>query len=229
MSKNSALPLSSQAYEILKERIMNLHLRPGELLLVQPLSKDLGMSRTPVREALIRLEREGFINEAEGKKFRVTEVTVKSILEIHEVRELIELHTVSKAATKCSPSQLRKLQKLTKEMKNALIVQNHIKFFQLDMDFHALLISIADNKTLENLMFHLNEKVQRIRHLTTYVYQRLEHTIDEHNAILKGVETKDPSTAQKAMQLHLDQVKDGLVKLFEDQTMSFLGGVIPKG
>ena len=205
---------------------MNLMLRPGEILLVQPLAKELGMSRTPVREALIRLEREGFVKEADGKKFRVSELTIKSILEIHEARELIELHAVGKAALRRNKGQLAQLQKFALKMEEALKTNDHLEFFRLDMAFHDSILAIADNETLENLMRQLNEKVQRIRHLTTYIYRRLDDTIGEHHKILRAIEEKQPEAAQQAMKDHLDGVRDGLVSLFEDKALSSLGGIL---
>lgn len=225
MKQNSTLSLTMQAYNTLKERIMRIQLRPGELLLVQPLAKELGISRTPVREAMVRLEQEGFVEEAEGKKFRVSEITLKSILEIHEIRELIELHTVAKAAAKRSERQLKGLIKLMDGMSAALAKKDHVAFFQTDMEFHACIIKISDNATLETLMFHLNEKIQRIRHLTTYVYRRVEDTIGEHNAILDAIREKAPEAAQAAMKRHLDNVQKGVIQLFEDGAMNFFGGV----
>jgi len=204
---------------------MSLQLRPGELLMVQSLSKEMGISRTPVREALIRLERDGFIEEADGKKFRVSELTLTDIIEIHEIREMIEVHTVRAVAANCSEKQITPLKELTKMMNQAVEKKDHIAFFQADMAFHAQLVNYCNNKTLENLVAQLNEKIQRIRHLTTFVYRRLEDTIGEHDNILAAITKHDPDAAEHAMRYHLDKVKQGVINLFEDGTMNFFGGV----
>ena len=218
------ISLTKQAYQILKERIMRLHLRPGELLMVQPLSKELGFSRTPVREALIRLESDGFVEEADGKKFRVSELTLKDIIEIHEIREMIELHAVRKVAHRRSAKLAGSLGRLVHSMELMMQQKNHVAFFQMDMAFHMKIISSCDNRTLEQLVAVLNEKIQRIRHLTTFVYRRLEDTIGEHSAILEALEQGDPEQAARAMKYHLDQVREGVIKLFEDGTIDFFGG-----
>ena len=225
MKQNSTLSLTMQAYNKLKGKIVRLQLRPGELLLVQPLAKELGISRTPVREAMIRLEREGFVEEAEGKKFKVTEITLKSILEIHEIRELIELHTVAKAAVHRSQEQMDRLQELAASMERALNKSDHVAFFQTDMDFHSQIIHIGNNKTLESLMHQLNEKIQRIRHLTTYVHKRIEDTVGEHAAILSAIGNQDAEAAQKTMKNHLGNVKQGVIHLFQNGAMNYFGGV----
>lgn len=225
MKPNSTLSLTMQAYNNLKEKIMRLQLRPGELLLVQPLAKELGISRTPVREAMIRLEREGFVEEAEGKKFKVTEITLKSILEIHEIRELIELHTAAKAAVHRSQNQMNRLKDLAADMEQSLNKSDHVAFFQTDMDFHSQIIHIGNNKTLESLMHQLNEKIQRIRHLTTYVHRRIEDTVGEHAAILSAIDAQNPDAARKTMKNHLDNVKQGVIHLFQNGAMNYFGGV----
>ncbi|MGA7278538.1 MAG: GntR family transcriptional regulator [Desulfocapsaceae bacterium] len=225
MNRKSSTSLTKQAYDALKERIMRLQLRPGEILMVQTLSRDMGLSRTPVREALVRLESDGFIEEADGKKFRVSELTLTDIIEIHEIREMIELHTVRSAAGNCSKEQLGELCEFTTLMESAVAANDHIAFFQQDMAFHARLVNYCGNRTLENLVFQLNEKIQRIRHLTTFVYHRLEDTIGEHEAIVNSIEKGDSERAAQAMKYHLDQVRNGVIKLFEDGTMNFFGGV----
>ena len=224
MHGESSVSLTKKAYEILKERIMRLQLRPGELLMVQPLSKELGFSRTPVREALIRLERDGFVEEAEGKKFRVSELTLTDIMEIHEIREMIELHAVRTVAEKRNQAWLDTPAGYTGSMKASAAAGDHMSFFQADMAFHRQIIIYCGNRTLENLVAQLNAKIQRIRHLTTLVYHRLEDTLDEHDAILASIEKHDPDAAARAMKHHLDQVKNGVAKLFADGTIDFFGG-----
>lgn len=225
MNQNTSKSLTTQAYHTLKDRIMRWQLRPGELLLVQPLAKELGISRTPVREAMVRLEQEGFVEEAEGKKFRVAEINLKSILEIHEIRELIELHTAAKAAASRDDRHLAELKRLIAEMEGAMQAMDHAAFFEADMAFHARIIHLGDNETLEALMFQLNEKIQRIRHMTTYVSRRVEDTIGEHNAILEAIRDGDSGAARRAMKRHLDEVRKGVVLLFENGTMNVFGGI----
>jgi len=224
MTRDPSLSFTKQAYEILKERIMRLQLRPGELLMVQPLSRELGFSRTPVREALIRLESDGFVEEADGKKFRVSELTLQDIMEIHEIREMIELHAVRRVARNRTPEWIDTLSACAASMKDSAAAKDHVAFFKMDMAFHGLLIDYCSNRTLQNLVAQLNEKIQRIRHLTTFVYHRLEDTLDEHDAILDSIKEGDPDAAARAMKYHLDQVKDGVIKLFEDGTIGFFGG-----
>jgi len=222
MTESSALPLTLKAYHQLKRRIIDLRFRPGEILMVQSLAKELGISRTPVREALVRLQQEGFVEEAEGKKFKVSEITLKSILELHEIRELMEGHAVKRVAKNRTGAQVDELRELTKRMEQALGVRDPDLFFEADLEFHAKLIRFCGNRALQDLAVQLTEKIQRVRFLTLYVHRRLEETIDEHSKILDGIEAQDPRSAQKALNTHLQNVKKGVEKLFAERGLGFL-------
>jgi len=222
MTESSALPLTLKAYHQLKRRIIDLRFRPGEILMVQSLAKELGISRTPVREALVRLQQEGFVEEAEGKKFKVSEITLKSILELHEIRELMEGHAVKRVAKNRTRAQVDELRELTKRMEQALGVRDPDLFFEADLEFHAKLIRFCGNRALQDLAVQLTEKIQRVRFLTLYVHRRLEETIDEHSKILDGIEAQDPRSAQKALSTHLQNVKKGVEKLFAERGLGFL-------
>jgi len=137
---------------------------------------------------------------------------------------MIELHAVRRVAENRTPEWIDTLGGYTASMKGSAGAKDHVAFFQSDMAFHGQLINYCANSTLQSFVSQLNEKIQRIRHLTTFVYHRLEDTLDEHDAILQAVEKSDPDAAARAMKYHLDQVKDGVVKLFEDGTINFFGG-----
>jgi len=222
MTESSALPLTLKAYYQLKRRIIDLRFRPGEILMVQSLANEQGISRTPVREALVRLQQEGFVEEAEGKKFKVSEITLKSILELHEIRELMEGHAVKRVAKNRTRAQVDELRELTKRMEQALGVRDPDLFFEADLEFHAKLIRFCGNRALQDLAVQLTEKIQRVRFLTLYVHRRLEETIDEHSKILDGIEAQDPRSAQKALSAHLQNVKKGVEKLFAERGLGFL-------
>jgi DNA-binding GntR family transcriptional regulator len=222
MTESRALPLTFKAYHQLKRHIGDLRFRPGEILMVQSLAKELGISRTPVREALVRLQQEGFVEEAEGKKFKVSEITLKSILELHEIRELMEGHSVKQVAAQKTGSQIDELRTLAKRMEQALGVQDPDRFFEADLEFHAKIILFCGNHALQQLSVQLTEKIQRVRFLTLYVHRRLEEKIDEHNKILEGIVAQGPRGAHKALNLHLRKVKKGVEHLFKECSLGFL-------
>jgi len=206
----------------IRKRIIAGEMKPGHRLKEKELCQLFGLSRTPVREALVRLQQEGFVEEAEGKKFKVSEITLKSILELHEIRELMEGHAVKRVAKNRTRAQVDELRELTKRMEQALGVRDPDLFFEADLEFHAKLIRFCGNRALQDLAVQLTEKIQRVRFLTLYVHRRLEETIDEHSKILDGIEAQDPRSAQKALNTHLQNVKKGVEKLFAERGLGFL-------
>lgn len=226
MNKKKDIPLTLQAYNILKQRIMDLNLRPGEIIMIQTLAKELGISRTPVREAVVRLEREGFVEAAEGKKFRVSALTIKNVLEIHEIRKLMEVHAARSVAISADRRQIDDLNKIIARMKTALADKSHDRFFEYDLAFHEKIISYHGNETLMLLMNQVNDKIQRIRYLTIYIDQRLEETIEEHQAVVDAIKSHDPDLAAQTLEFHLRKVKDGLAYLFDKKHPQLLGGFL---
>lgn len=226
MNNKKDIPLTLQAYHILKEKIMHLQMRPGEILMVQTLAKELGISRTPVREAVVRLEREGLVEAAEGKKFKVSTLTMKKVLEIHEIRKLMELHAVRQVAIKATNNQTAQLNSTIKRMKKALRSKSHDLYFESDLAFHDKIILFHGNETLGQLMNQVNEKMQRIRYLTTYIDNRLEKTVEEHQDVITAIQEHNPDKAEEKMAFHLEKVKDGLATFLEKQNSSFMAGML---
>ena len=223
MDNKPTVPLTIIAYNTLKKRIMDMRIRPGELLVVQPLAKNLGLSRTPVREALVRLKQEGFVEEAEGKKFRVSAITKKNVMEISEVRELMECHAVQVAAQKRTRAQLLELKKLLKRMENNFFAKDFDEFFENDLQFHSLIIHYSGNEILQEMTHQLMEKIQRIRYLTLYIDGRLDETLAEHANVVEYITRKDAEGAKRALSIHLQKVKTGVERLFSDNRINFLG------
>ena len=105
-------PVTLSVYNELKNKIVSLELMPGQILMVQQLSKDFGISRTPVREAVVRLRDDGLVEESDGRKFRVSEITWRMIDDIYETRQALEGLVVSRLAESLVPEQIERLDSL---------------------------------------------------------------------------------------------------------------------
>lgn len=214
--------LTSEAYHTIKKQIIDLHLRPGELILVQQLAKKLDISRTPVREALVRLKQEGLVQSAEGRKFKVAEFTLDTVMEIYEIRSALESLAVAGVTSTIKPGQIQKLSDILQTMKAALEKNDDDLFFDSDLYFHNYIIELYGNKTIEAMLKQLNDKLQRVRYLTKYIDGRVENTIDEHTRILEHIRKKDAEAAKNAYKDHLNKVKTGIEELFKDSSKRFL-------
>ena len=227
--KNSAIiPLTQKAYKIIKEKIIHLQLRPGELLMVQQLAKNLDISRTPVREALVTLTHEGLVAEAEGRKFKVTEVTITSINEIFSIREALECHAIREVIDSYTKEDLDEARAIIEKMKVALQNKEFDLFFSLDNEFHYTYLNKYNNSLLNKMMVQIDDKIQRIRYFTYYINQRLAMTIMEHEEILRGIEQANVDIAQNGLKIHLDNVKNGMQELLINSSFKQYGANVLK-
>jgi DNA-binding GntR family transcriptional regulator len=198
-----------------------MQLRPGEVIMVQPLAQELGLSRTPVREALVRLHEDGLLENANGNKFKVSEIDLSKIIEIYDMREVLEGYAVRQLASNHLEEQIQDLASICNAMDKAYQESNIKAFFELDSDFHAKIIDFTKNTTLQELTSLIVDRTQRIRFLSWYVPKTLEETIDEHQKIVAQIQEKNPDGAAMALSYHLGKVKSGIRKLFENQNHSF--------
>jgi DNA-binding GntR family transcriptional regulator len=205
--------LTVGAFNEIKKMIIDLEFRPGELLMVQTLAQHLGVSRTPVREALIRLVVEGLVEHAEGRTIR----------EIYDVREALECYSIADVAQKISLHQLDSLKLLMKSMQSALVAGEHDQFMTLDLRFHGEILVIHGNKSMIRIAEQMNDRVQRIRYLTISIEGRLEHTIEEHQAILGFLASKDSGGASAALKRHISEARRDLERLFSEGGTRIIG------
>lgn len=212
MTKKS-IPLTVDAYNTIKQKVIDFHLRPGEIILAQSLANDLGISRTPVREALVRLTQEGLVEHAEGRKFRITEITLESIKEIYEVREALEVVAVYNLAQKIDEAGITRISESLDEMRGALANHNLDNFFNRDLHFHSTIVDLHGNKTMAKVLDQLHDKIQRIRYLTVNIEGRVQNTIDEHEIIYTALKDHDAKGAVESIRSHFGKVKEDFEKL----------------
>lgn len=205
MSTWSRDTATGDTYGILKNRIVHLQYRPGEVLMVQRLASELAVSRTPVREALVRLAEEDLVQPTEGRKFQVAPLSLESVDELFEVREALEPLAAMGAAARRSDEDLTNLAAIIDEMDQNLEANNIDAFMENDWRFHDAIGEIHGNRTLIALLYRLRGRVQRIRHLTQHLNHRMDDTIGEHLAILEAVRSGSAGMSRKAILSHLEK------------------------
>ena len=159
-------PVTLSVYNELKNKIVSLELMPGQILMVQQLSKDFGISRTPVREAVVRLRDDGLVEESDGRKFRVSEITWRMIDDIYETRQALEGLVVSRLAESLVPEQIERLDSLLGQMRQAVGQGDLARYFELDDEFHGALLRIHGNRVILSCIGRIKDQQQRIRFLT---------------------------------------------------------------
>jgi DNA-binding GntR family transcriptional regulator len=215
--KNST---SSDAYSRILKAIVNSELRPGDAVAEIQLSHRFGFGRTPVREAIMRLENEGFIVSSERKK-RVYILFPKDIEEIFQIKQAIESMTASQAAGKATEDNKKELSTMLSEMRSltGMDSSQHDTYVQrwldLDTDFHDLLFRIANNSRAGIIVDNLNLQFMRIKLGMLVLEERVEKSIHEHLEIGEAVLEGNKEEAAHLMYNHLETVKQTIIALMK--------------
>jgi len=201
-------------YEALKKKIINNSLRPGEPLNEGAFSKEMKISKTPVREALQQLERDGFVENVPGRGCFVSRISFQDVKELFETREILECEVIRRAALKGDPEKIEGVRKkfdfLEGNGEKALKNQ-----FKAGDRIHAYLFESFGNKRLNEIYQRLLEHVERMRiHFFTQAHEeRFEDSYKEHLEILDALASRDPDRAEKAMRTHLRNAMDFLKRV----------------
>lgn len=215
MSEPDKIPVTTESYNIVKNQIVTLKLLPGQLLMVQQLSKEQGISRTPVREALVRLKEEGLVNETDGRKFQVTYITWKLIKDIYLARESVEITSIANAAANYNKKMEKKLAALQKGLCSSYKNNQYVKYFEADNAFHSWLLEILDNSVITSWMERISDQQQRIRYATMGISTSMEESYGEHLRMIEAIRCNDVQLARDEMHNHLERALQDILKLKE--------------
>jgi DNA-binding GntR family transcriptional regulator len=211
---------SNDAYSRILNAIITSELRPGDTVTEIQLAQKFGFGRTPVREAIMRLENEGFIVSAERKK-RVYILFPKDIEEIFQIKQAIESMTASQAAEKATPEDKKELSDMLAEMKSLTTMDSSRhdeyvqRWLQLDIDFHGLLFRIANNSRAGVIVDNLNLQFMRIKLGMLVLEERVGKSIYEHLEIGEAILEGRKEDAARLMHTHLETVKQTIIALMK--------------
>jgi len=191
------------AYEYIKEKILSCSYEPGIVMNEQTLCDEMKLSRTPVRDALSRLEQEGLVNIMPKKGFIVAAVNLNDINRIYEVRLLLEPYALRRYGHKLDRAELERLRTLMKEQTSANeSVSSH---YELDDAFHGLIMRTVNNRYLTDTYENIKNLNRRVRVLSgSQVKDRLNNSFHEHAAIIDACLDEDWERAAQAMTKHLE-------------------------
>ena len=209
---NSVLPApatrraSDSAFEHLREVIVGLELPPGSALSDRELCESLGMSRTPVREALLRLASLGLVEIRPQAGTFVSRIRMKEVLEANFIRRELEGACAREAAKRLTDSQRNELMFLIDQQKLDHSAQNLRVFNRLDIEFHSAIHTIAGNAMCRTIIRDVRMFVDRLRNLSLHRPTDLPEIIADHLAIATALANGDPDGAERAMNRHMDRV-----------------------
>jgi DNA-binding GntR family transcriptional regulator len=210
---NSYKPLSEIVYDKLRTAIIEGTLNPGERLMEVQLAEEMGISRTPVREAIRKLELDGFVVMVPRKGTYVSTLPLKDISDVFEIRASLEALAAGLAAERITPEEEKELKKIildeVKFSKNE-DVENSIKF---DTDFHEVLYKASRNKKLVNIINNLREQIQRYRTASLTYPGRLKIAHEEHKKIAEAICDNDVERAKELAKKHIEISENNLLEM----------------
>jgi len=195
-------------YEELKSAIVDLRLAPGDPLREATLAEQLGVSKTPIREALTRLEQEGLVETTSFKGAVVSGYSRQDLIEIYELRELLE-NAAARAAAESMPDADRdRLRRICQESRQLTKGGDAAGLAALISAFDDVLFDQVNNSRIRALIENLRAHLTRIGHLTAEIPGRIGASVDEHEKILEAIAARDPDLAERQMSQHIRSVRD---------------------
>ena len=211
------LPLARLAYEALRDSILSGRLKTGEIYNEMRLAKELGISRTPVREALLELSAQGLVTFLPRKGVIVNHYTEHDVEEIFELRKAIELAAVEKVAKIAGPNNITKIEKVFNDQKAALKKNDYSGFLQADRRFHSLFGEMTNNRRLTAILDNIRDMVHLMGLQALSQTGRREEVIDEHEKTLEALKQGDPAGARKSLEHHLERSRKAVLEQLESQ------------
>jgi DNA-binding GntR family transcriptional regulator len=195
-------PLRDEAYVAIRRAIVNGDIKPGETLNERALAEQLGLSRSPIREAFRRLEQEGLVAFTRQHTV-VQQLSLDRVIELYQIRQQLEGLVARLAARNYQLTDLNRLDGALNQMCSAIQVGNNQLASDEGIKFHEILADIAGNHRLASLLTSMTEEIQRFRHLYVKVVTRSQDALDEHRQILAAVAAKDEGLSEELMSEHI--------------------------
>ncbi len=209
-SKPSAL--ADWAYASIKESILNFRIAPGTQLHIDQLSDQMGTSRTPVREALLRLERDGLVRVTPRVGFFVTEITKRDFTELFEIREMLESRATQEASASLSEEDLDFLLQIVDSSVIAVDRGDLSVFLENEIKFHTMIIEHAQNRRLIALMESLRDLTYRERIISLDNLDNVRASLNEHRGIIQALRQHDAGQAARLMSDHISSARDRILQ-----------------
>ena len=201
---------SSMIYSDLRAELLSLERRPGEAISEAEIALSYGVSRTPVREAILKLSDEGLLEIFPQSGIIVSRIPVAALPEAILIRKALEETTARLAAERATSSQILALRAILERQREAEAAGDSETFHQADEAFHASIAEIAGHPGIWKLIQQVKVHVDRYRRLTLPQRGRIAQVISEHEVVLTAIETHDAARAGLAMSHHLERLRDNI-------------------
>lgn len=195
-------PLYIEVAELVRQRIYSRELEPGSWIDEMKMVEELGISRTPLREALKVLAAEGLITMKVRRGAYVTEVSEKDLRDVYHLLALLESDAAAAVAQHGTHAQLQELLDVHRQLENAVHDAN--RFFQINEHFHLQLLTLCGNRFLLQTVTDLRKVMKLNRHMSLFRQGRIQDSLQEHSVLMRHIQDRNPEAARQAMRAHFD-------------------------
>jgi DNA-binding GntR family transcriptional regulator len=212
-----ALPKTSQVYGIMRRAIVNLHLAPGSNVNEKLICDQLGISRTPLREAILQLQSENLVSVVPNSGTYVSKIDLQSVFDGQLIREALELKVVRLAASRMTPQFERALDFNLHQQKRMAADVDYDEFYLLDEAFHAMICEFGSSAYVWKIINGAKAQLDRVRRMSYPLVSHLDVVLSEHTAVVDGLKQRDADIAAAAMKVHVDRVFTMIRRLIVDR------------
>lgn len=204
-------PLRDVVFESLRKAIVEGSLKPGQRLMEVQLAEQLGVSRTPVREAIRKLELEGFVIMLPRKGAYVADMSVKDIVDVLEVRAALEGLAANLAAERMEEKEIEELKKVSEDLNEAMKERNLDEILKKDVEFHQCIFESAGNKKLTQMINSLWEQVYRFRAGYMSDQSAMSGIREEHEQLINAIIRGEGEEASKCAKEHIERAEQYMI------------------
>ena len=205
------------AYQSIKEKILTADLKPEEPIVEEGLAEQLDISRTPLREALQRLEMEELVVRKLNGRLKVAPISVQEVEELFTIRSLLEGVVVSQAAKSSTENHLRHLNRIMNMFEMAIESDDIDEVLYLGGQFHSYIYEMSGNKTAIKILYQLNDHIHRYRRFVPKNISNQQNSLIEHKEIIKCIKEQNSLKAKQAMESHIMNSLDMVIAALENR------------
>lgn len=211
LNSNEYLPLREVVFNTLREAILTGELEPGEHLMEVKLANKLGVSRTPIREAIRKLELEGLVVMTPRRSAEVAKITKEDLTDVLEVRRVLETLAIELCCRNRTDEDITTLQENLKKFKSCINANNVTEIATTDVQFHEVIYNSTGNRRLNQILYNLREQMYRYRLEYIKDRQTRKNLVLEHEEIINAIKEKDVERAKKAILIHIDNQEETIL------------------
>ncbi len=212
--------LREEVYDSLKKSILHGKLKAGQRLIEETLAHQIGISRTPVREAFHKLERDDLVTRLSKGGFAVREFTKEDVEEIFGIRSALESYAAYLVTLHITPEKISVLEKKIEESEKALENGDDEKVVQLHTEFHDLLYKSCKSKKLAEMINNFRDYFYRYRSALLHTKDGFNYSIGDHRQMLEAMKKKNPRLTERLVRKHLERGKEIVIKEIKEGKMA---------